>query len=153
MLAPSTTRQHISQQSIPSPPSSQHLSYPQQTQHFAAQQLFDQKLLHDYLESQQQSFGTHAVSNAPNTFMSTAYIDFANPAIRIQQSTPTPTPQLSQSGFSQPPMLATSNNGSGLESWNYGQSLQTPSQNQSRGHHRASSSSSVGSELPVRRFP
>jgi hypothetical protein len=143
MLAPSTTRQHISQQSIPSPPSSQHLSYPQQTQHFAAQQLFDQKLLHDYLESQQQSFGTHAVSNAPNTFMSTAYIDFANPAIRIQQSTP--TPQLSQSGFSQPPMLATSNNGSGLESWNYGQSLQTPSQNQSRGHHRASSSSSVGS--------
>lgn len=76
--------------------------------------------------------------------MTTAYTDFANPAIRIQQSTP--TPQLSQSGFSQSPMLATSNNnGSGLESWNYGQSLQTPSHNQSRGHQRASSSSSAGS--------
>lgn len=138
MLAPSTsTRQHIPQQSLPSPPSSQHLSYQQLPQPFAAQQqLFDQKLLHDYLESQQLN----------NTFMTTAYADFANPAIRIQQSTP--TPQLSQSGFSQSPMLSTSNNGSGLESWNYGavhgQSLQTPA-TQSRGHQRASSSSSVGS--------
>jgi hypothetical protein len=142
MLAPSTRRQHISQQSIPSP-SSQHLSYSQATQHFTAQQqLFDQKLLHDYLESQQQAYGTQS-ANAPNSFMTTAYTDFANPAIRVQQSTP--TPQLSQSGFSQSPMLATSNNGTGLESWSYGQSLQTPSQNHSRGHQRASSSSSVGS--------
>jgi hypothetical protein len=143
MLAPSTStrRQHIPQQSLPSPPSSQHLSYQPLSQPFAAQQqLFDQKLLHDYLESQQQSFG----APVNNTFMTTAYTDFANPAIRIQQSTP--TPQLSQNGFAQSPMLSTSSNGSGLESWNYGnvqgQSLQTPS---NRGHQRASSSSSVGS--------
>jgi hypothetical protein len=149
MLAPSTRRQHIAQQSIPSPPSS-HLSYPQVPQQYAAQQqqqLFDQKLLHDYLESQQQAFGNQAASNAPSSFMTTAYTDFANPAIRIQQSTP--TPQLSQNGFAQSPMLSTSSNGSGLDSWNYGnvqtQSLQTPSHNQSRGHQRASSSSSVGS--------
>jgi hypothetical protein len=149
MLAPSTRRQHIAQQSIPSPPSS-HLSYPQVPQQYAAQQqqqLFDQKLLHDYLESQQQAFGNQAASSAPSSFMTTAYTDFANPAIRIQQSTP--TPQLSQNGFAQSPMLSTSSNGSGLDSWNYGnvqtQSLQTPSHNQSRGHQRASSSSSVGS--------
>ena len=79
--------------------------------------------------------------------MTSAY-DFANPAIRIQQSTP--TPQLSQSGFSQPPMLSTNAANTGLESWNsfgnvQGQSLQTPVQTQSRGHQRASSSSSVGS--------
>jgi hypothetical protein len=148
MLAPSTRRQHISQQSIPSPPSS-HLAYQQLPQQFAAQQqqqqYYDEKLLHDYLESQQQSFGNTAVNNAPNSFMTTAYTDFANPAIRIQQSTP--TPQLHQNGFSQSPMLSTSSNGSGLDSWNYSnvqsQSLQTPSQ--SRGHQRASSSSSVGS--------
>lgn len=143
MLAPSTQqrRQHIPQQSLPSPPSSQHLTYQQLPQPFAAQQqLFDQKLLHDYLESQQQSFG----ASANTTFMTTAYTDFANPAIRIQQSTP--TPQLSQNGFAQSPMLSTSSNGSGLDSWNYanvqGQSLQTPS---NRGHQRESSSSSVGS--------
>ena len=146
MLAPSTTRQHISHpSSIPSPPSSQHLSYQQLPHHLAAQQqLFDQKLLHDYLESQQQSFGAHAISSAPNSFMTIAYTDFANPAIRIQQSTP--TPQLPQTGFSQTPMLATNTNGSGLDSWNYSnvqsQSLQTPTQ---RGHQRASSSSSAGS--------
>jgi hypothetical protein len=81
--------------------------------------------------------------------MTSAYTDFANPAIRIQQSTP--TPQLPQ-GFAQPPMLSANNTNTGLESWNnygnvQGQSLQTPSQNQNRnrGHQRASSSSSVGS--------
>jgi hypothetical protein len=134
MLAQPTRRQHIPQQSIPSPPSSQ-LSYQQLPQQFAAQHLYGQKLLHDYLESQQQS---------SNSYMTNVYTDFANPAIRIQQSTP--TPQLPQSGFSQPPMLSTSNNGSGFDSWNYGnaqgQSLQTPT---SAGHHRASSSSSAGS--------
>ncbi|KAJ4365332.1 hypothetical protein N0V83_008953 [Neocucurbitaria cava] len=151
MLALPTRRQHLPQQhhtpTIPSPPSSQHLSY-QQPQQFATQHLFDQKLLHDYLESQQQSFGTSAVS-APNSFMTSTY-DFANPAIRIQQSTP--TPQLPQSGFSQPPMLSTNVANTGLESWNsygnvQGQSLQTPVQNQNRGHQRASSSSSVGSSV------
>ncbi|KAL5120068.1 hypothetical protein ACEQ8H_001893 [Pleosporales sp. CAS-2024a] len=143
MLAPSTRRQHMPQPSIPSPPSSQHLAYHQLPQHFAQQQLFDPKLLHDYLESQQQSFGTHAASNPPASSMTTAYTDFGNPAIRIQQSTPTPQPP--QNGFAQSPMLETTTNGSGLDSWNYSnaqaQSLQTPS----RGHQRASSSSSVGS--------
>jgi hypothetical protein len=144
MLALPTQRHHLS--TIPSPPSSQS-SYYHLPQQFAAQHLYDQKLLDDYLESQQQSYGTTSGS-APNSYMTSAYTDFANPAIRIQQSTP--TPQLTQA-FAQPPMLSTSNNNTGLESWNYGsvqgQSLQTPSQNQNqnRGHQRASSSSSVGS--------
>jgi len=142
MLALPTQRHHLS--TIPSPPSS-HSSYQHLPQQFAAQHLYDQKLLNDYLESQQQSYGTSS-SSAPNSYMTSAYTDFANPAIRIQQSTP--TPQLPQ-GFAQPPMLSTSNTSTGLESWNYGnvqgQSLQTPHQNQNRGHQRASSSSSVGS--------
>jgi len=135
MLAQTTRRQHIPQQSTSSPQSSQ-LSYQHLPQQFAAQQhFFDQKLLHDYLESQQQS---------SNHYMTNAYTDFANPAIRIQQSTP--TPQLSQSGFAQPSMLSTSHNDAGFDSWNYGnaqsQSLQTPT---SAGQNRASSSSSAGS--------
>ncbi|KAJ4986462.1 hypothetical protein SVAN01_08024 [Stagonosporopsis vannaccii] len=141
MLAQPTRRQHIvSQHYTPanlSPPSSQHLAYQQVPQHFATQQqLFDHKLLNDYLESQHQSFSTNI--NAPNSFMS-AYTDFTSPAIRVQQSTPTPQP------------LSNSYNSSMLSNgWNsYGsvqsQSLQTPVQNQSRGHQRASSSSSVGS--------
>jgi hypothetical protein len=145
MLALSTQqRHHLS--TIPSLPSS-HSSYQHHLpQHFVAQQLYDQKLLNDYLESQQQSYGTSSGS-APNSYMTSAYTDFTNPAIRIQQSTP--TPQLPQ-GFAQPPMLSTNNTNTGLESWNnygnvQGQSLQTPSQNQNRGHQRASSSSSVGS--------
>jgi len=133
MLALSTKRQHLPQQhyspTIPSPPSSHQLSYQQLPQQFAAQQFFvDEKLLHDYLESQQQSFGTPA-SSAPDSLMTSAF-DFANPAIRIQQSTP--TPQLPQNGYSQAPMLSTSATSTGLESWN-------------PGHHRAASSSSVGS--------
>jgi hypothetical protein len=144
MLAQPTRRQHLPTQhhttTIPSPPSSQH-SYQQLPQQFAAQHFFDQKLLNDYLDSQQQSFDS-STSSAPNSYMTSAY-NFANPAIRIQQSTPTPQ------GFAQPPMLSTSNNNTGLESWNYGsvqgQSLQTPSQHQNRGHQRASSSSSVAS--------
>jgi hypothetical protein len=137
MLVLPTRRQHLSQQhhtpTISSPSTSEHLSYLQQPQHYDAQHLFDQKLLNDYLESQQQV----------NTFMTSAYSDFSNPAIRVQQSTP--TPQLQQNNFSQPPMLSTNVNGGGLESWNsYGQSLHTPAQSQ-KGHQRASSSSSVGS--------
>jgi hypothetical protein len=141
MLAQPTRRQHIVPQhysTIPSPPSSEHLAYQQLSQQpFATQQqLFDQKLLNDYLESQQQPYNTSI--NASNSYMS-AYTDFANPAIRVQQSTPTPQP--SSNGY-QSSMLS---NG-----WNtYGnvqnQSLQTPVQNQNRGHQRASSSSSVGS--------
>ena len=150
MLALSTRRQHLPQQHFPtttaSPPSSHQLSYQQLPQQFAAQQFFDEKLLHDYLESQQQqSFGT-ALSSAPDSFMTSAY-DFANPAIRIQQSTP--TPQLPQNSFSQAPMLSTSVASSGLESWNsYGlvqSSLQTRADSGNSGHQRAASSSSVGS--------
>jgi hypothetical protein len=144
MLALPTRRQQFPTQhyssTIPSPPSSQH-SYQQIPQTFAAQHFFDQKLLNDYLDSQQQSFGI-STSSAPDSYMTSAY-EFANPAIRIQQSTPTPQ------SFAQPPMLSTSNISTGLESWNYGgvqgQSLQTPSQQQHRGHQRASSSSSAGS--------
>lgn len=81
--------------------------------------------------------------------MTGAY-DFSNPAIRIQQSTP--TPQL-PSSFAHTPMLhATNGTVSGLENWNaYAnnvqgnntQSLQTP--RAGRTHQRASSSSSIGS--------
>jgi hypothetical protein len=142
MLALPTQRHHLS--TIPSPPPS-HPSYQQLPQQFAAQHLYDQKFLNDYLESQ-QPYGTSSGS-APNSYMTSAFTDFANPAIRIQQSTP--TPQLPQ-GFAQPPMLSTNNTSTGLESWNnygnvQGQSLQTPSQKQNRGHQRASSSSSIGS--------
>jgi hypothetical protein len=138
MLAQPIRRQQV--QTIPSPPSSHH-SYQQLPQQYTQ---YDQKLLNDYLESQQRSYNL-ATSNAPNSFMTSAYIDYANPAIRIQQSTPTP-----QNGFQQPQMLSTANHSAGLESWNeygnvQGQSLQTPSQNKHRGHQRASSSSSVGS--------
>ena len=81
--------------------------------------------LNDYVESQQQIYVTSSGS-APNLYMTSAYTDFANPAIRIQQSTP--TPQLPQ-GFAQPPMLSANNTNTGLESWNnygnvQGQSLQ-----------------------------
>ncbi|EUC46851.1 hypothetical protein COCMIDRAFT_25193 [Bipolaris oryzae ATCC 44560] len=144
MLALPTRRQHLP--TIPSPPCSQHLYQQHSPQTFAAQPTFDQKILIDYLESQQYPFATS--TSPPNSYMSGAYsTDFANPAIRIQQSTP--TPQLPQ-GFTQPSMLSASNAGSGLESWNsYGnvqsQPLQTLPQRQNRGHQRASSSSSIGS--------
>lgn len=77
--------------------------------------------------------------------MTSAYSDYANPAIRVQQSTPTPQPLSYQSS-----MLSSSTSGTGIESWNsygnvQGQSLQTPTHTQNRGHQRASSSSSVGS--------
>jgi hypothetical protein len=77
-----TDDQHIVPQhyrSIPSPPSSQHLSQ---------QQLFDQKLLNNFLESQQQSYTNNI--NAPTSVMGSAHSDFANPAIRVQHLTPTP---------------------------------------------------------------
>jgi hypothetical protein len=142
MLAQPTRRQHIVPQhytsTISSPPSSQHLSYQQVPQQFATQQqLFDQKLLNDYLESQQQSYANNI--NAPTSFMGSAYTDFANPAIRVQQSTP--TPQALSNGY---PSSMLSNDWS-----SYGnvqsQSLQTPVQTQNKGHQRAASSSSVGS--------
>ncbi|KAF2998149.1 hypothetical protein E8E13_002010 [Curvularia kusanoi] len=142
MLAQPTRRQHLVPHhytpTIPSPPSSQHLTYQQPPQPFATQQqLFDQKLLNDYLESQQQTYSNSI--NASHPLMGSAYTDFANPSIRVQQSTP--TPQSISNGY---PSSMISNDWS-----SYGnvqtQSLQTPVQNQNRGHQRAASSSSVGS--------
>ena len=81
-----TDDQHIVPQHyrpVPSPHSSQHLSYQQTPQQLAThRELFDQKLLIDYAESRQQ-FNTNIV-DAPTLFMGRA--------IRVQQSTPTPQP-------------------------------------------------------------
>ena len=133
-------------QNLPSPPPTQQhqLTFDQLSQQLAAQELLNQ-----YLESQQQSFTSPVVvDNAlPAEFMTSAF-DFANPTIRIQQSTP--TPQVA-AGFAQSSMLPTSAaTASDMNAWNgYGsmqnntQSLQTP--RTSRTHQRASSSSSIGS--------
>ncbi|KAH7125326.1 hypothetical protein B0J11DRAFT_435118 [Dendryphion nanum] len=158
MLALPSKRQHFSQahptstlSSLPnhhSPSSSQQLSFDALSQQLSAQQLFDQKLLHDYLESQHQSFATSVIVDAEsNPFMSGAY-DLSNPAIRIQQSTP--TPQVATSSFSQSPMLSSSAATAGLENWGSfrnthgAHSLQTPRTIRSS-HQRAPSSSSTGS--------
>ncbi|KAF2127070.1 hypothetical protein P153DRAFT_296045 [Dothidotthia symphoricarpi CBS 119687] len=154
MLASPSRRQHLPQQhhtstsTIPTPHSQQHFSYQPSPQQFAVPHYYDQKLLHDYLDSQQQSCGAPTVSIAPNPFMTTSYSNFPNPAIRIQHSTP--TPQTPSNGFTQTPMLSMNVAGSGLESWNsynnmQSQSLQTPTQHHTKGHNRASSSSSIGS--------
>ncbi|KAL1612508.1 hypothetical protein SLS60_000735 [Paraconiothyrium brasiliense] len=122
------------------------LSFDQLSQQLSAQQLYDQKLLNDYLESQRTfADSAIAVDEASNSFMTSAY-DF-NPSIRIQQSTP--TPQL-PAAFPQSSMHAT---GAAINNWNAyqnlsgnSQSLQTPAQSRTgRTHQRASSSSSVGS--------
>ena len=135
MLVQPTRRQHLPQQAhtptIPSPSSSLQNDYQPLPQHFATQYPFDKQILDNYI-AQQQSLAT--------PYMTTAYGDFASPAIRVQQSTP--TPQLPQSSFSHPSMLSASN-GSGLDNWNY--NTQQPLQKSHRGHQRASSSSSVGS--------
>jgi hypothetical protein len=160
MLAPPQRRQHLplhTSSTLPSPPSSQQtLSFDQLSQQYSAHTIFDQKLLNDYLESQQQTFAApvivdDAVSAQSDPFMTSVY-DFSNPTIRIQQSTP--TPQLS-SGFSQSSMLPSNPaTASGLENWstfaNNGQldtrNLHTPVQSSAdRTHQRASSSSSIGS--------
>ncbi|EOA81154.1 uncharacterized protein SETTUDRAFT_100153 [Exserohilum turcica Et28A] len=149
MLALPTRRQHLP--TIPSPPyayAHAHAHQQAAQQPLAATPLFDTKLLNDYLESQQQSYATACFDPVPASYMTGAYTaSFANPAIRIQQSTPTPQPS---QPFAQPSMLSATNASTGLESWNgYGslqaQSLHTPSQRQNRGHQRASSASSIGS--------
>jgi len=155
MLAhPPQRRQHLPSHNLstlPSPPASQQLSFDQLSQQLSAQDFFSQKLLNDYLESQQQPFSNPLVVDnelptEPNPYMTNTY-DFGNPAIRIQQSTP--TPQFS-STFSQASMLpATNATASSLSSsWTtYGNGdVQTPVQNRAvRTHQRASSSSSIGS--------
>jgi hypothetical protein len=147
MLGLQQRRQHLPQ----------HLSTSLQTftldtlqQQLSAQQHYadQQKLLNDYLESQQTSFNPAVViDNNSNPFMT---YDYSNPQIRIQQSTP--TPQLS-TGFSPSPMLSTHTASTGLDSWNSynsnvqgSQSLQTPQHSRTTSsHQRASSSSSIGS--------
>jgi hypothetical protein len=149
MLAQPHTRQHLHL------PSSHQLSSFDELSQQSAQTLFNQKLLHDYLE-QQQTYANPVVIDSDlsadtNPFMTGAY-DFSNPAIRIQQSTP--TPQLSSSSFEPSSMLTTHNaTGSGLDGWNTNtytnnvqnnnQTLQTP--RTSRTHQRAPSSSSIAS--------
>lgn len=117
------------------------------THQLSAQHLYDQKLLNDYLESQQPSYSalSQQLPLQQNQYMTGAF-DFENPAIRIQQSTP--TPQL-PSTFAHSQMNAT---GAGLQNWNSfanhaqdnSQSLQTPKTSTS--HRRAASSSSIGSD-------
>jgi hypothetical protein len=60
------------------PRSGEIVDWPQHSQQLNAQQLYDQKLLHDYLESQEQS--------APHTFMTGANTDSANPATTTTKS-------------------------------------------------------------------
>ena len=154
MLVLPQERQHPSQtthhhpSTLPSPASSQQLSFEQLSQQLSAQQLYsDPKLLHDYLDSQ-QSFADSAVGdNISHPFMPSAF-DYSSPAIRIQQSTPTP-----QLGAAYTPASMLSANATRLDNWNAynnvpgtSQSLQTPTQARSgRTHQRASSASSVGS--------
>jgi hypothetical protein len=147
MLALPPQRQHHPTSAHSSSPQHQQFSFDQLAQQLSAQQLYDQKLLHDYLDSQQQSFNPAIVIDTQsNPFMTGAY-DYSNPAIRIQQSTP--TPQLS-TAYSPISMLSTDATASGLDNWSsYGnvqsQSLQTPVSRSGRTHQRASSSSSIGS--------
>lgn len=143
-------RRHQHQSSTQPQPSFDEIS-----QQLSAQDFFNNKLLYDYLESQQQSLSDPIVVDndlpaGSNPFMTGTY-DFANPTIRIQQSTPTPQMQM-PSTFAHSSMLPTSAaNTSGLEHWNTysnnvqnnSQSLQTPRSD--RTHQRAASSSSIGS--------
>lgn len=150
MLALPQRRQHLPQthssSALPSPISPQQLSFDLLSQQLSAQQLYDQKLLNDYIQSQRSFAGSAtAVEEVPNSFMTTAY-EF-NPAIRIQQSTPTP-----QLPAAYPPsMNATgapiNNNWNAFQNMSGNtQSLQTPAQSRTgKTHQRASSSSSVGS--------
>jgi hypothetical protein len=159
MLAlPHRRNQHLqnfhqqSQPSYPSPPSSQSFSFNDLSQLSSQQEAFNQKLLHDYIKSQQQSYvRDEALPTLENSFMNGAY-DFSNPAIRIQQSTPTPAQQL-PSTFAHTSMLpAQSATGSTFQNWNTlannapnnNQTLQTP--RTSKTHQRDSSSSSIGSD-------
>lgn len=150
---PTSTQSQSQSQSLPSPsPStSQHqLSFDALSQQLSAQHFFDRNLLHDYLESQsqqQQQLDTSFAATAdPTQYMSGAY-DLSNPAIRIQQSTP--TPQIATSTYSQSPMLSSHAVTAGLDNWSsFGnahnsQTLQTP--RSVRSHNRAPSSSSIGS--------
>lgn len=153
MLASPTRRQHLPQQhptwTIPSPHSQLPFSYQHTLQQPPTPHLCSQKLLQDYLDSHQQSCASSsAAAIAPSVYMTTPYTHFANPAIRIQQSTP--TPQTPSSSFAHTSMLSTNAPGAGLGSWNSynsmpNQSLQTPALYQTKGHQRASSSSSISS--------
>lgn len=138
-------RQHLPQThptALPSPSTTNNFPFDHLSHQLSAQQ----KLLSDYLQSQQNFASAISVDDTPSAYMpSSAYF---NPAIRIQQSTP--TPQLPASFPQNNPMLATD---ATLDNWHAfnnvpgtTQSLQTPLQSHTaRTHQRASSSSSVGS--------
>ncbi|KAF2490906.1 hypothetical protein BU16DRAFT_585253 [Lophium mytilinum] len=153
MLALHPRRQHIhhpytTTNTLPSPPPSDASLYYNNT---SPSHNIDESLLHNYLESLQPFQTENLIDSSPNAdpnqYM-TGTFDFANPAIRIQQSTPVPQlPVYSQS-------MLPSNNSQALHNWNSyesnGQidtthSLQTPAQRAHRQHQRATSSSSIGS--------
>jgi hypothetical protein len=163
-------RQHMpylnSNNTLPSPPPSQHLTFEELSQHLSnltAQDLYNEKLNH-YLQSTQQSFATPVIVDEDTVdfqgdsdqYMSSAFtFPNNNPAIRLQQSTP--SPQL-HTAFDQQPMLSAANaTAASLNNWgsfatngnaqlDSSQVLQTPVQSRvGRTHQRASSASSIGS--------
>lgn len=131
------------QPTFPSPPSSQSFNFTGLPLLPSANPTFDQKLLNDYLESQQLSFATGAFG--PDTtldpYMNNGGFDYPNPAIRVQQSTPQP------STFAHTSMALPAQN---QNSWNNApmssQTLQTPKTNNSKTHQRNSSASSIASD-------
>jgi hypothetical protein len=108
-------------------------------------------------QQQQEPVPTTFDSSSPNQFMSSAY-SLENPAIRVQQSTPTPGLHL-PAGHSQSQQHLQFDNSStntyGAQYWNQSfgsggqmvatQNLQTPGLTRSRPHQRNQSSSSIGS--------
>jgi hypothetical protein len=124
------------------PTLSSQLSFDQLSQQLSAQEYFsNQKLIQDYLQSQQPFVDPVVVDNDSTPFMTGVY-DFANPAIRIQQSTPTPHMSAGFAQSAMQPSSATDWN-SYANSMQNTQSLQTPRTGKT--HQRASSSSSIGS--------
>jgi hypothetical protein len=116
---------------------------------------YDAKLPARYQESLPASFDSSAAPN--EQFMSSAYT-LQNPAIRIQQSTPTPGLQLPAGHLQNEQQLHFdngNNNTYGAQYWNQSfgsdgqmvatQNLQTPGLTRSRAHQRNQSASSVGS--------
>ncbi|KAF2742441.1 hypothetical protein M011DRAFT_412739 [Sporormia fimetaria CBS 119925] len=124
--------------------SQQHNNPPNSSTFSCAPSLSYQQLqLANYLASQQQALNAPGDDLATQQYMPAAY-DFSNPAIRIQQSTP--TPQYPSAAAHTTPLSFNLNN------WNVGgtnvqqtgtQTLQTP---KNRGHQRGSSASSINSD-------
>lgn len=142
---PSNAYHQQPQPTFSSPPSSQSFTFSGLPLLPSANPTFDQKLLNDYLESQQLSFATGAfgpdTTTLADSYMNNGGFDYGNPAIRIQQSTPQPStfahtsmalPAQNQNTWSNAPMP--------------NQTLQTPKSNSTRTHQRNSSASSIASD-------